>query len=55
MNILQTLLPFTLAATLGMPLWAQPAWPDKPVRIVVPYAAGGTTDFAARQVAQKLT
>lgn len=55
MHIQQTLLPFTLAATLGMPLWAQPAWPDKPVRIVVPYAAGGTTDFAARQVAQKLT
>ncbi|MGO4332984.1 Bug family tripartite tricarboxylate transporter substrate binding protein [Cupriavidus sp. 2TAF22] len=30
-------------------------WPDKPVRIVVPYSAGGTTDFVARQVAQKLT
>ncbi len=30
-------------------------WPDKPVRIIVPYAAGGTTDYAARQIAQKLT
>lgn len=29
-------------------------WPDRQVRIVVPYSAGGTTDFAARQIAQKL-
>ena len=26
-----------------------------PVRIIVPWAAGGTVDFAARQLAQKLT
>ncbi len=30
-------------------------WPARPVRIVVPYAAGGTADFLGRLAAQKLT
>lgn len=30
------------------PSWAQQGWPNKPIRIIVPYTAGGFTDQMAR-------
>src|SRR5574341_1428046 len=41
---------FALAAHSG---WAQ-SWPAKPVKIIVPFAPGGTADTLGRLVAQKL-
>jgi tripartite-type tricarboxylate transporter receptor subunit TctC len=51
------------AASVSLPAWAiktKPAaegseWPQKPVKIIVPFAAGGGTDFMARLIAQRLT
>ena len=46
----------TLAAlTLNAGLVAAQDYPTRPVRMIVPFAAGGPTDVIARVVAQKLT
>ena len=46
-------------ASLGIARTSPPAWaqtyPSRNVRMVVPYAAGGTTDFVARVVAEKIS
>lgn len=44
-----------LACSAALPLQAQPsAWPAKPIKLVVGYAAGGATDVIARIIAVKL-
>ncbi len=42
-----------MVAMLGTALADE--WPSRPVRIVVPYSAGGSGDIVARELAQKLT
>ena len=48
----------SLTALLGvcaLSVWAQPsAYPNKPIRWVVPYTGGGITDNVTRVVTQKL-
>ena len=50
--------PFLLAcaATLAAPaLRAQSSWPNKTLRIIVPYPPGGSSDIIARAVSQPLS
>ena len=43
-----------LAAVIAVPTHAQGQYPNKPVTVIVPHAAGGATDTIARIVTQKL-
>ena len=52
--LLQVAAPFLAAMIAGMAN-AQTAYPAKAIRIVVPFAAGGTSDILARAIGPKLT
>jgi tripartite-type tricarboxylate transporter receptor subunit TctC len=43
-----------LCSVVSSPVLAQSAWPERPVTIIVPFAAGGNTDGFARMAAQHL-
>ena len=46
---------FSAASVAAPSLLAQAGWPSKPIRFVVPFAPGGTSEIVARSVAVELT
>jgi len=52
MKITQILAALVLAAAI--PHAQAQAWPNKPIRYIVPFAAGGTTDLLGRMIGAKL-
>ncbi|WP_295856230.1 tripartite tricarboxylate transporter substrate binding protein [uncultured Xylophilus sp.] len=43
-----------LAALPGAAAWAQAPYPNKPIRVIVPFSAGSTTDIIARAITDKM-
>jgi tripartite-type tricarboxylate transporter receptor subunit TctC len=44
-----------LATVVTTWVWADPTYPNKPIRIVVPFTPGGSPDVLARTLGQKIT
>lgn len=54
MTTRRTLLTAAASMPLAAPVFAQTAWPVRPVRIIVPFAAGGSVDVMARVLAARM-
>src|SRR5262245_27548238 len=52
-RLVSSVLALTCAALAALPAVAQ-TWPTKPIRIVVAFPAGGSTDIATRPVADRM-
>lgn len=56
MGIRSARLVFALCSlSLAAPALAQNTYPDRPVRLIVPYPPGGSTDIVGREIAHQLT
>ena len=55
MRIAKLTLTAVAAASIATPAALAQGWPDKPIKMIVPFAAGGGTDFVARLAAKHLT
>jgi tripartite-type tricarboxylate transporter receptor subunit TctC len=44
----------TAAIALALPALAQPAYPSRPISVIIPFAAGGPTDTVGRLVAEAM-
>jgi tripartite-type tricarboxylate transporter receptor subunit TctC len=44
-----------ISATIAIPAWAQSSYPQRPVRMVIPFAPGGASDFVGRIIQPKMS
>src|SRR5688572_29246701 len=55
LSLIAALAVCTLVATSAAQGQSSAAFPEKPIKLIVPYAPGGSADFTARLIAQKMS